>query len=38
MGRRPDGDADPLALDEVTVERLLAGEVPTGQAPPDIPP
>ena len=35
MGRRPDGDADPLALDDETVERLLAGALPAGQAPPE---
>lgn len=27
-------DADPLALDDETVERLLSGELPPGQAPP----
>jgi hypothetical protein len=34
--RRPftDPDADPLALDEETVERLLAGDLPPSQAPP----
>jgi hypothetical protein len=35
MGRRPDGDDDPLALDEETVERLLAGKLPPDQAPPE---
>lgn len=36
MPRRPtDRDADPLALDEETVERLLAGELPPAQAPPE---
>jgi hypothetical protein len=29
-----DPDADPLALDEETVERLLAGDLPPSQAPP----
>jgi hypothetical protein len=34
MGRRPtDDNADPLALDGETVERLLAGELPPAQAP-----
>jgi hypothetical protein len=35
--RRPfsDRDADPLALDEETVERLLSGELPPAQAPPE---
>jgi hypothetical protein len=35
--RRPfsDPDADPLALDEETVERLLSGELPPAQAPPE---
>jgi hypothetical protein len=32
--RRGDRDADPLALDEETVERLLTGELGPGQAPP----
>jgi hypothetical protein len=33
--RRPhDPDADPLALDDDTVERLLSGTLPPGQAPP----
>jgi hypothetical protein len=34
--RRPltDPDADPLALDEETVERLLAGDLPPSQVPP----
>lgn len=34
--RRPPAnpDADPLALDDATVERLLAGELPPAQAPP----
>jgi hypothetical protein len=34
--RRPltDPDADPLALDEETIERLLAGDLPPSQAPP----
>jgi hypothetical protein len=34
--RRPltDPDADPLALDEETVERLLTGDLPPSQAPP----
>jgi hypothetical protein len=34
--RRPltDPDADPLALDDETVERLLAGDLPPSQAPP----
>jgi hypothetical protein len=32
--RRPFTDADPLALDEKTVERLLAGDLPPSQAPP----
>jgi len=31
----PNRDADPLALDEETVERLLAGEGPPAQAPPE---
>ena len=34
MRRRADRDADPLALDEETVERLLTGELDPGQAPP----
>lgn len=35
MRRRPtDPDADPLALDDETVERLLRGELPPAQAPP----
>ena len=35
--RRPfsDPDADPLALDEETVERLLSGKLPPAQAPPE---
>jgi hypothetical protein len=35
--RRPfsDPDADPLALDEEAVERLLSGELPPAQAPPE---
>jgi hypothetical protein len=32
--RRPFTDPDPLALDEETVERLLAGDLPPSQAPP----
>jgi hypothetical protein len=32
--RLTDPDADPLALDEETVERLLAGDLPPSQAPP----
>ena len=34
--RRPSAnpDADPLSLDEETVERLLAGELSPGQVPP----
>jgi hypothetical protein len=32
--RRPFTDADPLALDEETVERLLAGDLPPSQVPP----
>jgi hypothetical protein len=36
MRRRPaNRDADPLALDEETVERLLAGDLPPDQAPPE---
>jgi len=36
MRRRPtDRDADPLALDDETVERLLSGELPPAQAPPE---
>jgi hypothetical protein len=31
----PGSDADPLALDEETVERLLSGELPPAQAPPE---
>ena len=34
MRRPPDPDADPLALDDDTVERLLSGTLPPGQAPP----
>jgi hypothetical protein len=34
MRRLTDPDADPLALDEETVERLLAGDLPPSQAPP----
>ncbi|HEX8135576.1 MAG TPA: hypothetical protein VF880_19365, partial [Actinomycetes bacterium] len=34
MRRLSDPDADPLALDEETVERLLAGDLPPAQAPP----
>jgi hypothetical protein len=34
MRRLTDPDADPLALDEETVERLLAGDLPRSQAPP----
>jgi hypothetical protein len=33
MRRPPDPDADPLALDDNTVERLLSGTVPPAQAP-----
>jgi hypothetical protein len=32
--RHPDPDADPLALDEETVERLLTGQLSPAQAPP----
>ncbi|MFL6219981.1 MAG: hypothetical protein ACJ742_15795, partial [Actinomycetes bacterium] len=32
--RRRFTDADPLALDEETVERLLAGDLPPSQVPP----
>jgi hypothetical protein len=35
MRRRPDRDADPLTLDEETVERLLAGELSPAQVPPE---
>jgi hypothetical protein len=34
MRRLTNPDADPLALDEETVERLLAGDLPPSQAPP----
>jgi hypothetical protein len=34
MRRPPDRDADPLALDDDTVERLLSGTLPPAQAPP----
>ena len=34
MRRLTDPDADPLALDEETVERLLAGDLPPSQVPP----
>ena len=34
MRRRPDPHADPLALDEETAERLLAGQLSPAQAPP----
>jgi hypothetical protein len=34
MRRPPDPDADPLALDDDTVERLLSGTLPPAQAPP----
>jgi hypothetical protein len=34
MRRRADRDADPLALDQETVERLLTGELDPGRAPP----
>ena len=34
MRRPPDPDADPLALDDDTVERLLSGTLPPPQAPP----
>jgi len=34
MRRPPDPNADPLALDDDTVERLLAGTLPPAQAPP----
>jgi hypothetical protein len=34
MRRLSDPDADPLALDEETVERLLAGDLPPSQVPP----
>ena len=34
MRRPPDPDADPLALDDNTVERLLSGTLPPAQAPP----
>jgi hypothetical protein len=34
MRRRHDPHADPLALDEQTAERLLAGDLPPDQAPP----
>jgi hypothetical protein len=35
MRRPADRDADPLALDEETVERLLSGEFPPAQTPPE---
>ena len=34
MRRPPDPDADPLALDDDTLERLLSGTLPPAQAPP----